>query len=680
MTAIAQRTKPVMITGESGMGKSHLIRHAIHNLPEGVRAVSICEPKVDDEICIPFDFRCVLKHIADAISLEESKSSSDQGACLSIDRLRPCLARFRESEHHLAVFVDDANDISEAVVADLLRLARPDSDETWLITVILAGSPQLKLRVGQPPLSDLCGNGPRFCTLGPLGLTEIGTYIEKCFGSVHGPSDELLSPEAIARIGAYSQGAPRLINTLFDAAVSTAKLHGKSRITREIVEEARNLCPPLGGTKTSHRQPPTLNEKAKPAVGTFDQPDETPDLRAHKALKLRELASERISIGRAEDSDIVLQNRGVPQHSATIEKNGESVVLIDNDNGSAGASGIFVNGERILRRTLKYWNEIQIFNYVLQFMALAKPPGAKERALDPSAKRPQQEVTVEVDTSTLGDLAKLRRQNIELKTVLAMMLLALGVGTILLREDLGIFQEVAVESALVPTAGVTVEKIAVQSGPEPTAAAHRTEPQPGGNPLEELPQAAVTVEPQGSRSPPNTGRKQPVNPGPESALAVQDSPVQTPGIASATKSSDKSAQAIDQWLQAADQALREYRLTTPRNENAYAYYRKVIELDPAHEQARAGITRIAERYVVLARRALNGKNRRLSRLYVRRGIDVQSDHSELLALRAELDESDRARVASRKPPPQHQRDVWDQRKGTGNIVEDFKHVWRSIFN
>ncbi len=77
MTAIAQRTKPVMIIGESGIGKSHLIRHAMRNLPEGVRSVSICEPKVDDEVCIPFNFGCVLKHIADAISLEDSKSPNE---------------------------------------------------------------------------------------------------------------------------------------------------------------------------------------------------------------------------------------------------------------------------------------------------------------------------------------------------------------------------------------------------------------------------------------------------------------------------------------------------------------------------------------------------------------------------------------------------------------------------
>ncbi len=286
MTAIAQRTKPVMIIGESGMGKSHLIRRVMRSLPEGVRSVNICEPKVDDEVCIPFDFGCVLKHIADAIALEDSKSPGDQGACLSIDRLRPYLARFRKSEHHLAVFVDDANDTSEELVTDLLRLARPDLDETWLITVILAGSPQLKSRVGQPPLSDLCGHEPLSCTLGPLRLTEIGTYIEKCFGSVHGSNKEFLSPKAIARIGAYSQGIPRLINTLFDAAVSTAKLHGKSRITQEIVEEARSMCPPLGGTKTSRRQPSTPNKEAMPEVGTFDQPDESPDLRAHRTLKL----------------------------------------------------------------------------------------------------------------------------------------------------------------------------------------------------------------------------------------------------------------------------------------------------------------------------------------------------------------------------------------------------------
>lgn len=125
-----------------------------------------------------------------------------------------------------------------------------------------------------------------------------------------------------------------------------------------------------------------------------------------RLLGQRELSSERISIGRAEESDILLKNKGVSKHHATIEKNGESFVLIDN----GSANGVYVNGERVVRRTLKYWDEIQIFNHVLKFMALAKLPGEKDSVEGQSVERPPQEATMEVDISSLGDLAKLRRR------------------------------------------------------------------------------------------------------------------------------------------------------------------------------------------------------------------------------------------------------------------------------
>ena len=123
-------------------------------------------------------------------------------------------------------------------------------------------------------------------------------------------------------------------------------------------------------------------------------------------LEQRELSSKSTSIGRADDRDIVLKNRGVSKNHATIEKNGESFVLIDN----GSVNGVYVNGEKVQRRTLKYWDEIQVFNHVLKFMALSKLPGEKEQEVEQAAPPPQQEATMEVDISDLGDLAKLRRR------------------------------------------------------------------------------------------------------------------------------------------------------------------------------------------------------------------------------------------------------------------------------
>ena len=126
-----------------------------------------------------------------------------------------------------------------------------------------------------------------------------------------------------------------------------------------------------------------------------------------KLLEQRELSSERTTIGRAKDNDIVLPSNGVSKHHAIIERDGQSYVLIDNDS----ANGVYVNGERIQRHKLKYWDEIQIFNHVVKFMALTKLQGEESGVLDQSnGRRQQQETTMEVDISSLGDLVKLRKK------------------------------------------------------------------------------------------------------------------------------------------------------------------------------------------------------------------------------------------------------------------------------
>ena len=120
----------------------------------------------------------------------------------------------------------------------------------------------------------------------------------------------------------------------------------------------------------------------------------------------RKLDSDRINIGRADDNDIVLKSSGVSKHHAVIEKESKSFSLIDNDS----ANGVFVNGKRVQRHTLKYWDEIQIFNHVFKFMAAAKLPGEEEGILDRPAGGAQQEATMEIDIASLGDLAQLRQR------------------------------------------------------------------------------------------------------------------------------------------------------------------------------------------------------------------------------------------------------------------------------
>jgi predicted component of type VI protein secretion system len=126
----------------------------------------------------------------------------------------------------------------------------------------------------------------------------------------------------------------------------------------------------------------------------------------NRLLEQRELSAERTTIGRAVDNDIVLPSNGVSKHHATIEKAGQSFVLVDNNS----ANGVYVNGERIQRHTLRFWDEIQIFDWVVRFMASRALPGDETGMADQPGASRNRDATVAFDISSLGDLAELRKK------------------------------------------------------------------------------------------------------------------------------------------------------------------------------------------------------------------------------------------------------------------------------
>jgi serine/threonine protein kinase/tetratricopeptide (TPR) repeat protein len=62
---------------------------------------------------------------------------------------------------------------------------------------------------------------------------------------------------------------------------------------------------------------------------------------------------------------------------------------------------------------------------------------------------------------------------------------------------------------------------------------------------------------------------------------------------------------IASLLEEAERALEDDRLMVPAGNNAYEAYQSVLEQNPEHPEARAGIRRVAERYAELARLALD---------------------------------------------------------------------------
>ncbi len=95
--------------------------------------------------------------------------------------------------------------------------------------------------------------------------------------------------------------------------------------------------------------------------------------------------------------------------------------------------------------------------------------------------------------------------------------------------------------------------------------------------------------------------------------------------------------AVDRLLVQGRQALDDYRLVTPSGDNAYEYLSEVLQQDPLNETALAGIQEIVEIYSTLAAKAATNNEIEKALRYLDRGLGIQPDNPDLLALKDTID-------------------------------------------
>ncbi len=121
---------------------------------------------------------------------------------------------------------------------------------------------------------------------------------------------------------------------------------------------------------------------------------------------------------------------------------------------------------------------------------------------------------------------------------------------------------------------------------------------------------------------------------PESPPDIAEIPLPEPGdpVSETPVSTSSNEQRIEELLSQAAAALKEYRLTTPVDNNAYDYYQQILELHPQHAGAIKGINSIADVYGDLAESKLNQYNYAAARRHLHRGLDIQPENHRLLEL------------------------------------------------
>jgi serine/threonine-protein kinase PpkA len=130
----------------------------------------------------------------------------------------------------------------------------------------------------------------------------------------------------------------------------------------------------------------------------------------------------------------------------------------------------------------------------------------------------------------------------------------------------------------------------------------------------------------------------PPTPAPEGGAEVAEGPGDEAGDRSPAPAAippEPAEGEVDRYVGLARQALRESRLTTPPERNAYHYLRLARRLAPDDPRVTAGIREIARRYAALAQASIDKLEYAQANAYIDRGLLVKPGDPQLLELRSQ---------------------------------------------
>lgn len=210
----------VLVTGEVGTGKTTLLRNLIGQVPGDIDVAFILNPRLT--------VRELLQTICDELAIEYP--AEDQHSVKPyIDRLNKHLLRTHRLGRSTVVVIDEAQNLSPAVLEQLRLLTNLETNERKLMRIILVGQPELKTMLARQELRQLSQRITARYHLEPLKLEDTRAYLAHRL-TVSGGNPNLFSRWASWNIHRHAGGIPRLINIIADRAMLGAYADGKPRI------------------------------------------------------------------------------------------------------------------------------------------------------------------------------------------------------------------------------------------------------------------------------------------------------------------------------------------------------------------------------------------------------------------------------------------------------------------
>ena len=223
---IASRKGLTLLIGEAGSGKTTVIRAAIERQPARVQCVHLHNPTLSR---VEF-----VEMLATRFGLSAEAVKSKTAMLVELE----ALLKKRHAEGETTVLIiDEAQSLPLDLLEEIRLLANIETDEQKLLSVIIAGQPELADRLNEAALRQLKQRVALRCQLRQLTLQETAGYIAGRIRAAGGIGAQVFTREAVALIHERSQGIPRTISVIADNALLGGFAAGQRPVGSQLVRE-----------------------------------------------------------------------------------------------------------------------------------------------------------------------------------------------------------------------------------------------------------------------------------------------------------------------------------------------------------------------------------------------------------------------------------------------------------
>lgn len=227
---VAEQKGFVLLTGETGAGKSTMVHALLANVDKDVQYVHFPNP--------PFSTKDLMNYLAFTAFKKKLNIRSKAEFLIEFERF---LKERLQHQQNFILIIDEAQELSFELLEEVRLLSNMGTAEEKWVNIFLVGQPELNEKLSQPRCRSLRQRISIRYHIKPLDLEGTQEYIAtalKMAGAEHG--HKLFANDVVKAIHQYSGGYPRTINILADNLLLLGYSRGKRKITASMVNECHD--------------------------------------------------------------------------------------------------------------------------------------------------------------------------------------------------------------------------------------------------------------------------------------------------------------------------------------------------------------------------------------------------------------------------------------------------------